>query len=57
MLGKNELLNRKVSLCNNLKISEKRFNETKDLLKSLKKEITDTKGGIIEIDKLLCQYD
>ena len=57
MLKKNELIERKQFLNENLKISEKRFNDARALLKSLKKEITDTKGGIIEIEKLLCQYE
>ena len=58
MLSQSYLKNRIDELSVYLKDIEKKFHETKELLKSFKKEINDTKGAISELDKLLLEsYD
>lgn len=53
MLGINGLKDRISNLKANLKVSEKKFADARDLLKVYKKEINDTKGAILEIERLL----
>lgn len=57
MLSTSGLQSRERDLKLNLTLIQHKFNETKDLLKLLKIEINDTKGAILEIEKLLLQVD
>lgn len=53
MLSQAGLTARVNNLKAHLKNSERKFNETREELKSLKREITNTKGAILEVESLL----
>lgn len=53
MLSKKGLQTRIDDLKLELKVSERKFIDTRDALKSCKKEINDIKGAILEVQKLL----
>lgn len=55
MLSTKGLQKRLDELRMSLKVSEQKFNNFRDELKSTKKEITDCRGAIAEVEKMLIQ--
>lgn len=56
MISNSGLEDRLKALQLSLQKSESKFDSLKDQLKSAKKEITDSRGAIIEIERLLHSY-
>ena len=57
MFNKHDLQKRLTELKLDLNVQEKKFHSVRDELKLAKKQITDTRGAITEVERLLLSID